>query len=167
MRRERGFLKGRNSMTAFDTADLDTIIKRYGKDKDQLTSILQEIQDKYRHLPDEALQYVSEKLDLPVSQLFGVATFYSSFTLEPRGRHLISVCLGTACHVKNGNGLFDRVVREAGTTNGGTSEDLHFSVEKVRCLGCCSLAPVMKVDRDIYGSMTQQKVSKVLEKYRA
>jgi NADH:ubiquinone oxidoreductase subunit E len=154
-------------LVEYSCEDIDAIIEGYGGSTDQLTSILQDIQDKYRHLSDEALEYVSEKVGLPVSQVFGVATFYSAFTLEPRGAHLVSVCLGTACHVKNGSALFDRAAREVGITDGNTSSDLNFSLEKVRCLGCCSIAPVMKVDNDIYGSMTQQRVSKVLEKYKA
>jgi NADH-quinone oxidoreductase subunit E len=128
---------------------------------------LQEIQDKYGYLPQEALRYASDSLGVPLSKLFCVATFYSSFSLEPRGKNLVSVCLGTACHVKNGANLFTKFAREMKLDGeGGTTKDLAFTLEKVRCMGCCSMAPVVRVNEDTYGHMTQNKVSNLLRKYR-
>ena len=103
---------------------------------------------------------------MPLSDVYQVATFYQCFSLKPRGRHVVQVCLGTACHVRGGPKILDRVETETGTVGLGTSPDMEFVVETVRCLGCCGLAPVMRVDRDVYATLEQSKVKVVLNRYR-
>ena len=147
-----------------DKKVVDGILKTCGDTS--LIAILQEVQSHYNHLPEQVLALLSEKLGVPLSKLFSLATFYRSFSLEPKGKHVIKVCLGTACHVKSGENLFDKAKRDLDlSAEHSTTADLRFTVEKVRCLGCCSLAPVVSVNEDTYGSMTQEKLSKVLKKH--
>jgi NADH-quinone oxidoreductase subunit E len=128
---------------------------------------LQEVQSHYNHLPPQVLTLLSGKLEVPLSKLFSLATFYKSFSLEPRGKHIVKVCLGTACHVKSAENLFDKAKRDLDlSAQETTTKDLRFTLEKVRCLGCCSLAPVVCINEDTYGSMTQEKLSATFKKYR-
>jgi NADH-quinone oxidoreductase subunit E len=144
---------------------IDSIVKKSGGSS--LIAILQEVQSHYNHLPPQVLTLLSDKLEVPLSKLFSLATFYRSFSLEPKGKHVIKVCLGTACHVKSGENLFDKARRDLDLSEEhSTTADLRFTVEKVRCLGCCSLAPVVCINEETYGSLTQEKLSKVLKKYR-
>jgi NADH-quinone oxidoreductase subunit E len=154
-------------MESFDQSAIDLIIEKYGKREESLISILRDIQSQFGYLPKEALQYVSQKVDLPLSKIFCIATFYSSFSLEPRGKNLISVCQGTACHVKNGEQVVNKLAHELKLSAGEkTTADRAFSVEKVRCLGCCSMASAVRVNQDTYGQVTQNNVDKILKKYR-
>jgi NADH-quinone oxidoreductase subunit E len=147
-----------------DEKTVDKIIKKGGESS--LIAILQEVQSHYNYLPEQVLTLLSEKLEIPLSKIFSLATFYRSFSLKPRGKNLLKVCLGTACHVKNGTNLLEKVKRDLSLSEEETTtRDLVFTVEKVRCLGCCSLAPVVSVNEDTYGAMTQEKLSKVLKKY--
>ena len=147
-----------------DEKTVDKIIKKSGESS--LITILQEVQSHYNYLPEQVLALLSEKLEIPLSKIFSLATFYRSFSLKPRGENLLKVCLGTACHVKSGTNLLEKVKRDLSLSEEETTtRDLVFTVEKVRCLGCCSLAPVVSVNEDTYGSMTQEKLSKVLKKY--
>lgn len=147
-----------------DEKMVDKIAKKVGGSS--LITILQELQSHYNYLPEQALMLISKKLDVPLSKLFSLATFYQSFSLKPRGKNLVKVCLGTACHVKGGDHLLDKARRDLNLSDEDmTTNDLGFTVEKVRCLGCCSLAPVVLINKDTYGSMTQEKMSKVLKKY--
>jgi NADH-quinone oxidoreductase subunit E len=147
-----------------DEKTVDKIIKKGGECS--LIAILQEVQSHYNYLPEQVLTLLSEKLEIPLSKIFSLATFYRSFSLKPRGKNLLKVCLGTACHVKSGTNLLEKVKRDLSLSEEETTtRDLVFTVEKVRCLGCCSLAPVVSVNEDTYGSMTQEKLSKVLKKY--
>ena len=147
-----------------DEKTVDKIIKKGGESS--LIAILQEVQSHYNYLPEQVLTLLSKKLEIPLSKIFSLATFYRSFSLKPRGKNLLKVCLGTACHVKNGTNLLEKVKRDLSLSEEETTtRDLVFTVEKVRCLGCCSLAPVVSVNEDTYGSMTQEKLSKVLKKY--
>jgi NADH-quinone oxidoreductase subunit E len=147
-----------------DEKTVDKIIKKGGESS--LIAILQEVQSHYNYLPEQVLTLLSEKLEIPLSKIFSLATFYRSFSLKPRGKNLLKVCLGTACHVKSGTNLLEKVKRDLSLSEEETTTgDLVFTVEKVRCLGCCSLAPVVSVNEDTYGSMTQEKLSKVLKKY--
>lgn len=147
-----------------DEKTVDKIIKKSGESS--LITILQEVQSHYNYLPEQILALLSEKLEIPLSKIFSLATFYRSFSLKPRGKNLLKVCLGTACHVKNGTNLLEKVKRDLSLSEEETTtRDLVFTVEKVRCLGCCSLAPVVSVNEDTHGSMTQEKLSKVLKKY--
>ena len=147
-----------------DEKIVDKIIKEVGGSS--LIAILQELQFHYNYLPEQVLVLLSKKLEVPLSKIFSLATFYQSFSLKPRGKNLVKVCLGTACHVKGGDNLFEKAKRDLNLSDEDmTTKDLGFTVEKVRCLGCCSLAPVVLVNKDTYGSMTQEKMPKVLKKY--
>ena len=150
---------------ATDKKVIDGILKKC--ESDSLIAILQEVQSHYNYLPEQALTLLSERIEVPLSTLFSLATFYRSFSLEPRGRNVIKVCLGTACHVKSGENLFDKAKRDLDlSAEESTTKDLRFTVEKVRCLGCCSLAPVVCINENTYGSMTQERLSEVFKKYR-
>ena len=149
-----------------DYLELDTIIeKQFEGDKENLIMILQEIQKRYNYLPQATLTYLAAKIDIPISTIFGVGTFYSTFSLEPRGKHIISVCLGTACHVRGAEKVRERLQESLNIKDGQTTEDMRFTLESVRCLGCCSLGPVVRVDDDIHGRITADMTGKILEGY--
>jgi len=148
-----------------DSSKVDEVIDAFSGDLSHLIGILQDIQAKFNYLPREALMRVSERLEIPLSQVFGVATFFRAFSLTPRGRHQINVCLGTACHVRGGARILEKLQRDLTVQAGGTTEDLRFTLESVRCLGCCSLGPVVVIDDDTYGRLNQEKVPKLLENY--
>ncbi len=147
-----------------DEKFVDEIAKKAGGSS--LIIILQEVQSRYNYLPEQVLALLSKKLEVPLSRIFSLATFYRSFSLKRRGKNLVKVCLGTACHVKNANNLLEKAKRDLDLSDEVmTTKDLNFTVEKVRCLGCCSLAPVVLINEDTYGSLTQEKMSKILKKY--
>jgi len=143
---------------------VEEIIDAYEGSSDSLISILQDIQAEYRYLPEEAMRLVAEKMTLPLIQIYGVATFFRAFSLEPQGRHVLSVCTGTACHVRGAAAVLDEVQREIGIGPGSTTDDMQFSLETVNCLGACALGPILVVDGKYHGQMVAGKVSKVLEK---
>jgi NADH-quinone oxidoreductase subunit E len=147
-------------------ASVEAIIGRFDSDRGQLVSILQDIQGEYRYLPKDALEKVSQILDIPLSQVYSVATFFRAFSLEPRGLHLIKVCLGTACHVRGANRILDRAALDLGIDPGETRDDLAFTLETVNCLGCCALGPVVVVDETTFGQMTTDKVAPMLGRYK-
>jgi NADH:ubiquinone oxidoreductase subunit E len=128
--------------------------------------LLQRLQDAYGFLPREVVLDVCQRTGLPASRVFGVATFYSQFCLEPRGRHLVRCCRGTACHVKGSKRVAQSLQRELGVEEGGTTEDLRFTFETVACLGTCFLAPVVMVGEDYHGDMTADRAKKILEEYK-
>jgi len=144
---------------------VDRIIDKYREEKKALISILQDIQEEYNYLPKDVLLYIRDKINVPLTQVYGVATFYNAFSLKPRGRHLIQICMGTACHVKGAGRLLEKLERDLKMKSGQTTRDLRFSLEPVRCLGCCSLAPVVRVDEDTYGRVRQDKLTEILERY--
>jgi len=144
---------------------VDRVIDKYGREKKTLISILQDIQQEYNYLPKDVLLYIRDKLGVPLTQIYGVATFYNAFSLKPRGRHIITVCTGTACHVKGAGKILEKLERDLKIKNGGVTEDLRFSLESVRCLGCCSLAPVVKVDENTYGRVRQDELMEILRHY--
>jgi len=149
-----------------DYMELDTIIEeQFNGDKENLIMILQEIQKKHNYLPQASLIYLAEKMGIPISKIFGVGTFYSTFSLEPRGKHIISVCLGTACHVRGAERVRERIQEALNIRDGQTTEDMLFTLESVRCLGCCSLGPVVRVDDDIHGRITSDMAGKIIENY--
>jgi len=133
---------------------------------ESLVPILQQVQKAYGHLPRAILMEVSERTGIPASRIFGVATFYEQFHLEPHGRHTIRCCRGTACHVKGGARIIKTIKQSLGVEPGETTEDMEFTFETVACLGACALAPVMVVDGTYYGKMTYRKVNMVLDNYR-
>ncbi len=144
---------------------VDAILQKYQRNKRFLVSILQDIQREYYYLPKDILKQVSQALDVPLSQIFGVATFFKAFSLEPRGRHLINVCVGTACHVRGATRVLDAIERETGIRPGETDSDLRFSLEAVNCLGCCALGPVIVVDGEYHGKLSPASAVEVLNGY--
>jgi NADH:ubiquinone oxidoreductase subunit E len=149
-----------------DYLELDKIIEEeFGNDKENLIMILQAIQRRYNFLPQPTLKYLAEKIDVPYSQIYGVGTFYATFSLEPKGRNIISICLGTACHVRGGERVRDRIEDTLNLNGKATTEDMRFTLEGVRCIGCCSLGPVIKVNEDVHGRIGADEVEKVLDKY--
>jgi NADH-quinone oxidoreductase subunit E len=144
---------------------LDHLIDETGLQETALIGALQDIQRELNYLPEEALRLVSEKIGVPLSQVYSIATFYKTFSLEPRGRHVISVCVGTACHVRGSVQILEKLERDLGIETGGTTEDRRFSLEGVRCLGCCGLAPVIMIDGNFHGKLTQKDLGRVLAQY--
>ncbi len=151
---------------AINEDKLSGIIEKYKDNPNATVAILQDIQEEYNYLPREAMTKVSKEFNIPLSRLLSVATFYSAFSLTPRGKYKINVCLGTACHVRGGARIMNKVERELGIKRGETTEDLKFSLDEVRCLGCCGLAPVMVVGEDVHGKLSEDKVMSILDKYK-
>jgi len=151
---------------ALAVAKARDIVESYGAHRSSLIHVLQDIQGEFDYLPRESLEAVSERLKVPLAEVLRVATFYAAFTLEPRGEHLITVCMGTACHVKGAPKILDATRRALGLKEGRvTTEDMKFTVKSVRCIGCCGLAPVITVDGTAYGRLTPQKVPEILSRY--
>jgi NADH:ubiquinone oxidoreductase subunit E len=142
------------------------IIKKYGGDKTAMIAILQDVQEEFRYLPKEALSSISKQMDVPLTRIYEIATFYNAFSLKQRGRNLIEVCAGTACHVQGAANLMDRLERDLSLKCGETSTDKMFTLEEVRCLGCCSLAPVVRISGDIHPYLTQDEIPKILKNYK-
>lgn len=147
--------------------NVDTISDNYNCEKGFLISILQDIQTKYNYLPKDALIRVSEKLEIPEIQVYSVATFFKAFALEPKGKNIVKVCLGTACHVRNAQSILDKIERELGIKPGETTDDMMFSLETVNCLGACALGPIAVVNDEYHGQMNSKKVDKMLKKYNS
>jgi NADH:ubiquinone oxidoreductase subunit E len=150
-----------------DCAIMDEILATYNGEKEMLISILQDVQTQYNYLPREALERVSARLDIPLGQIFAVATFFKAFSLKPRGKHIVSVCTGTACHVKGASEILGKLSRHLGVEPGQTTPDGQFTLETVRCVGCCSLAPVVVIGEDTFGNLTQDELTKLLDRYQA
>jgi NADH-quinone oxidoreductase subunit E len=148
-----------------DEAKIEQVIEKHQGRADSLIQILLELQSENRWLPKETLAKVSEKLEVPLSRIQHVATFYKAFSLVPKGRHEIHICLGTACHVRGAPRLLDTVQDLLGIKPGETDSDLKFSLETVNCLGCCALGPVMEVDGKYHGKMVPAKAAEVLKNY--
>lgn len=141
------------------------IINKYNGDRGQLISILQDIQTEYYYLPKEALIQVSETMAIPLSQVYSLATFFRAFSLKPRGRHLINVCLGTACHVRGASRVLEKIERSLDIKRGETTENRKFTLETVNCMGCCAVGPAVKIDGDYFGQMSTDKVDPLLTKF--
>jgi NADH:ubiquinone oxidoreductase subunit E len=142
------------------------ILTDHEAERAAVISVLQDINARYRYLPEDILRHVARALDIPLSRVYSIATFYNSFSLVPRGKYIVRVCMGTACHVKGGHQILQALERMLKITSGGTTEDKLFSLEDVRCLGCCGLAPVITINEDLYGSVTQSKLGKILKRYQ-
>ncbi|MFC2049991.1 NAD(P)H-dependent oxidoreductase subunit E [Chloroflexota bacterium] len=141
------------------------IINKYNGDRGQLVSILQDIQAEYYYLPKEALIQVSETMAIPASRVYDVATFFRAFSLEPRGKHLINVCLGTACHVRGAVRVLEKIERSLAIKRGETTKDRKFTLETVNCMGACALGPVMKIDGEYFGQMSTDKSDNLLNQF--
>ena len=144
---------------------VDAIVAKYAGNRGQLVGVLQDVQAEFNYLPKEALFRVSEDMVIPISQVYQVATFFRAFSLKPRGKHTISVCLGTACHVRGGVRIAEKIERSLGITRGNTTKDMKFTLETVNCVGACALGPVIKIDETYYGQMTTDKVDGILARY--
>lgn len=146
---------------------LNHILNMYEKQDGNIVSLLQDVQEEFGYISEEAVLWFSERLNIPASKFFGVATFYAQFHLKPRGKNIISVCCGTACHVKGGTKIAERIQRELGlSSEEETTEDRRFSLEVVRCVGACSLAPVVLVNNKVFSAMTVDGVSKLIKKLK-
>jgi NADH-quinone oxidoreductase subunit E len=149
-----------------EVSKIDGIIRQYGGRDSAILAILQDIQAEEKYLPKETLEYVSQRMQLPLGQVFRIATFYNALSLKPRGRHKIDVCLGTACHVRGGEKILNKLERDLGISVGETTKDKRFTVEAVHCVGCCSLGPVAVIDGDVHGRLSQDKVPTLLKEYK-
>lgn len=147
---------------------VDAIVDKYGDSKSDIITVLHKVQDYYRYLPQDILIYLSQKMDISLSKIFGVATFYENFSLEQRGKHIVKVCDGTACHVKNSIPVLKAIRNELGlSANRNTTNDLLFTVETVSCLGACGLSPVITIDDEVYPKMTPKSVIELLNTIKA
>ncbi|MFQ6674005.1 MAG: NAD(P)H-dependent oxidoreductase subunit E [Fidelibacterota bacterium] len=145
---------------------IDEIMKDHGYDPSSVIAMLQDIQRDLRYLPRGDLRILAERVGIPASRVYSLATFYRTFSLRPRGRHLVRVCRGTVCHVRGGSLIMDKLLRDLETAPGEITKDGRFTVEPVRCVGCCGLAPVIAIDDDFFGKMTQRKTPRILKRYR-
>jgi len=149
-----------------DYEKVKAIVDRYGGKHDSVIAILQDVQSEYHYLPEHTLRAVASQLGLPLIQICGVATFFKAFSLKPRGEHTVTVCLGTACHVRGAPAVLDEVKRQLGIEPGNTTNDMRFTLETVNCLGACALGPIVVVDDEYHGQVSPRKVKKVLSKYK-
>lgn len=147
---------------------LDEIIEGYGKSRTSLIPVLQSVQSKYRYLPEHVMSHISEKMALPLSSIYGVATFYAQFSTEPKGKHIVQVCDGTACHVRGAKDIITRVRRDFGlSAEKNTTDDKFLTLESVACIGACAMAPAVIVDGHVYGHLNPDKMMKVIEEIKA
>ncbi len=152
-----------------DKAKADKLAEVIAQHKGQpgpLMPVMQAAQDIFGYLPLEVQNTIAEGLEVPLTEVYGVATFYSQFSLEAKGEHVVSVCMGTACYVKGAEKVLDRLALELGVQPGKTTADNRFTLLQTRCLGCCGLAPVMMIGDDVYGRLTPDEVPAILKKYR-
>ncbi|UCF78779.1 MAG: NAD(P)H-dependent oxidoreductase subunit E [Candidatus Eiseniibacteriota bacterium] len=141
------------------------IVEKYGTDESATLSALQDLQEEHGYLPREALLDVSKRMEVPLSRVLSLATFFNAFSLKPKGKHHVNVCMGTACHVRGSQLILEKLERELGIKSGDTTPDRNFSLDAVRCVGCCGLAPVIMVGDTFHGKLSQAKVPGVLKKY--
>ena len=141
------------------------VLQKYQHDKSLLVDILQDIQAETGYLPKEVLEETGKGLGIPLSRVYSVATFFKAFSLKPRGRYLINVCLGTACHVRGADKVVEKIEKELGIKRGETTPDLKFTLETVNCVGACALGPIVVVGEDYHGEMTAETVGSVLKSY--
>ena len=147
-----------------DLKKVDSIVDRYKDERGGLISILQDVQAEYNYLPQEALVLLSKKLEVPLINIYGIATFFKSFSLTPRGKHLLTVCSGTACHVRGGPKILEEFERKLKIKSGQTTEDNLYTLETVNCLGCCAIGPIVVKDGEYFGQMSIAKTRLVLKK---
>ena len=154
-------------MANFDYTVLDKAMEKFGREEKSLIAVLQEAQEHYRYLPREIFPYLSEKLGVSEAKIFGVVTFYENFSMEQKGKYVIKVCDGTACHVRHSVPVLNELKKQLGLKEGQkTTDDLLFTVETVSCLGACGLAPVMMVNETVHSAMTPEKVKEVIKSIR-
>jgi NADH-quinone oxidoreductase subunit E len=149
-----------------DTNQIAKVIKKHGSDSSALIEILQEVQRQEGYLARKTLDRLSKKLEMPLSRLYALATFYRAFSLKPTGRSRISVCLGTACHVRGGQAILNQFERLLGIKAGSTTADRRFTLETVRCVGCCSIGPVVRIENETFGRVKQDKLAKMIARFK-
>lgn len=154
-----------NDETRSQREKLNEVFEKYKDTPGKLMPVLQEAQDIYGYLPYEIQQRISNALNISISDVYGVASFYSQFNLTPKGKHRISVCLGTACYVKGASKVLERIEEKLGIKNGECTEDRLFSIDSCRCVGACGLAPVIMIDDEVYGNLDVDKVDAILDMY--
>lgn len=164
-KRTDALLKAQEAFTAKQWAAVDAVIKKYKAKPGSLIPVLEEIQEAIGYLPKPVMERVALGLRVPFSEVYGVVTFYSFFTMTPKGKHTVRCCLGTACYVRGGKKILDSLVDTLKVQAGETTPDRQFSLETVRCLGACGLAPVVVVDEDTHRQMKPSKISGILESY--
>src|SRR4030042_1562880 len=147
--------------------EIDTVIERYGGRESAILGILQDIQTKEKYLPQEALEHLGTRLNIPLNRIYRIATFYRALSLIPRGRHEVCVCMGTACHVRGAQRILDQITLALGIRPGETTKDLNFTLETVNCLGVCAAGPVVAIDGQYFGKMSSAKVDGTLKKFRS
>lgn len=145
--------------------EIEKILEKFSETQGSLIMILHAVQEKFGFLPKEVLELISKKLKVPLSEIYGVVTFYSYFRLEPQGKHVIRLCMGTACYVKGAGDLLT-ALEQIGLKEGKVSEDGYFSLDLVRCIGACSMAPALMIDDEVYGKLTPNKMKKLLEDFK-
>ena len=155
----------KNCMDEKLSIEMKDLLKNYSQDKSNLIQILNEVQEKYGYIPKQSQIEISNYLSIPMAEIYGVITFYSRFTLEPKGKYNISVCLGTACFVKGSQALLDRLKERLKIEEGQTTPDGKFSIDATRCVGACGLAPVFTINNEVYGKATVKKLDEVLDEY--
>jgi len=147
-----------------DLKKIDHVLVRSRRDRSALIPILQGIQEEFNWLPKEIFEIVSQELGIPLMDVYGVATFYRTFSLKPRGKHIVTACVGTACHVRGGQRIVETLSRKLRIKPGETTEDMKFSLDTVNCLGCCAIGPIVVIDGEYYGGMSSQKALALLKR---
>lgn len=142
-----------------------SLVDKYGGSSEAVIQVMQDIQNEYRYLPKEALLYLAEHTGVPLAQVYHVATFYTAFSLTPKGRHIVTVCMGTACHVRSSPKVLDQTERVLNIKAGETSADMEFSLETVNCIGCCALGPVVVIDGEYHGKLSPHETEKLIKQF--
>ncbi len=149
-----------------DVQTVNKILDKFPDATGNLIAILHEVQNHFRYVPEAELRYISKKIDVPITQIYSIVNFYNRFSLTPKGKNEVSVCLGTACHVKGAGRIIDEMGAKLNIRAGETTDDLSFSLNEVRCIGACSLAPAVVINEETYGQVTPKQVGKILSEYR-
>lgn len=152
--------------TELDLSQVDTIVEPYLGKKEMIIPVLQKVQEHFGYLPRFAVEHVSRRMRIPLSRLYGVATFYAQFKMKPRGRYIIRVCKGTACHIQGSPKIAERIEETLGIQSGETTGDLRFTLEEVACIGACALAPVIMINDDPHGRLAPDKIKAILDSYK-
>jgi len=150
-------------MTAFE---MDVLLSGFGREQKDLTQILHKVQAEYGYISPQAIRLVAEHLNTTENEVYGVLTFYKAFRLQPRGKHMVTVCQGTSCHVRGGAGVFDEMKKELGVEPGETTPDRLFSLETVNCFGCCAIGPTVVIDSTYYSRVSIEDVHSIIAEYR-
>ena len=149
-----------------DVAAIDTIISKFSEVKGNLIGILHEVQNHFHYLPEEELRYLSKKTNIPITQIYSIVNFYNRFSLKPKGKNEICVCLGTACHVKGAGKVMNALEENLNIQKGQSTDDMKFSLEEVRCIGARSLAPAVVINDETYGQVTPKRIPSLLSKHK-